>query len=111
MRAIPYVLALLLMAGPAWSATLDGAAITEALAGHRFAYDDGTSQLFATDGWTLFFARDGSDSIGHWRVEGDQYCSVWPPSDHWACYAVTQDAGRVGFVSGDGSVSLARRTD
>ena len=111
MRTVLYVFALLMMAGPGQCETLNGAAITQALAGHKFAYDDGTSQLFADDGRTLFFARDSSESIGHWRVEGDQYCSVWPPSDHWACYDVTQDGGQIGFVSGDGSVSLARRAD
>ncbi len=24
-------------------------------------------------------------------MRGDQYCSVWPPSDDWACYAMTID--------------------
>lgn len=109
MRLAVWFVALLLAPAPGQSETLHGPAIAQALAGHKVTYQDGTSQLFASDGRTLFFARDGSESIGHWRVTGDRYCSVWPPSDHWACYGVTEEAGEIGFLSGDGSVSLARR--
>ncbi len=98
-----WILALAVMAGPAWA--LDDAGVMAALTGKVLAYADGTSQSFRTDGETVFFATDGKQSIGHWRVQGGQYCSVWPPSDHWACYEVKVAACKVDFVSADGSVS------
>jgi hypothetical protein len=100
--------AMLLMAGAAQadSAKLDGAAITALLAGHEVTYADDSKQSFASDGGTVY-TKD-RPSTGQWQVRGDQYCSVWPPSDHWACYDVTQDAEVVGFVAGDGSVSFGK---
>ena len=94
------------VAGPVWAgdARLDAAGITAALTGKTLAYDDGTKQLFQADGQTIF--DNGRQSLGHWAVRGDQYCSVWPPGEHWACYDVTQNAdGVVRFVAGDGSAS------
>ncbi len=46
-----------------------------------------TNQTFATDGGTIF--KVGTRiSNGRWRVQGDFYCSTWPPSDAWRCYEV-----------------------
>ena len=102
-----WILALAMMAGPAWAedAKLEGAAITAALAGKSVVYDDGTKQVFKAAGQTIF--DNGRQSLGQWAVRGDQYCSVWPPSDVWACYDVTSGAaGAVGFVAADGSTSV-----
>ena len=97
------VLALLLAAGTARAdATLDGAAITALLTGHVVAYEDGSKQTFKAGGETVY--DNGRLSSGQWQVRGDRYCSVWPPSDQWACYDVTQ-GDRVGFVADDGSVT------
>ena len=100
---------LALLAGPveAEGVKLDGAGISKALVGVALVYDDGTSQSFAGDGGTVFEGGRGS-SNGRWRVTGDQYCSVWPPSDSWACYDVTVDGGAIAFVSADGSASVGR---
>ena len=101
-----WILALAVAAGPAWAgdAKLEGAAIAAALAGKSVVYDDGTRQVFKADGQTIF--DNGRQSLGQWTVRGDQYCSVWPPSDVWACYDVTTRAdGAVGFVAADGSAS------
>ncbi len=101
-----WVLALALVAGPVWAqdAKLDGAAITTALSGKTIRYDDGTQQVFKAGGQTIF--DNGRQSLGQWTVRGDQYCSVWPPSDVWACYDVTAGSGgAVSFVAADGSTS------
>ena len=93
------------LAGPGWAdGKLDGKAIGAALTGKVLAYDDGSTQSFMADGETVY--NKGSDSIGHWQVEGDRYCSVWPPSDHWACYDVTAAGAAISFVADGGSASV-----
>ncbi len=101
-----WLLVLGLMASPVWAGkSMDDAGIVAALTGRVLGYDDATSQSFKADGETIFFSKDGKQSIGHWRVQAGRYCSVWPPSDHWACYDVTQDGATVDFVADDGSIS------
>ncbi|MFC3180045.1 hypothetical protein [Cypionkella sinensis] len=104
MRALALVVAML--AGPAlaeeWQ-TLDGAAITAALSGHVVHYTDGTQQSFKPDGQTIY--NNGRDSLGHWALRGDLYCSVWPPSDIWACYGVAVQGAQVKFIAGEGSAT------
>jgi hypothetical protein len=75
---------------------LTGPEITAALTARILQYEDGTRQDFMADGRTLF----GEGSWGFWRVEGDEYCSVWPPSDRWACYAVAVRGHEVRFSDG-----------
>lgn len=65
---------------------LDGPAITAALTARVLQYEDGAVQNFFADGRTLYEAP--AASWGVWRVQGAQYCSVWPPSDRWACLDV-----------------------
>jgi len=48
---------------------------------------DNSRQTFETSGETRYENQRGPSS-GSWRVEGDQYCSVWPPSRDWTCYDV-----------------------
>ncbi|MEO6298065.1 MAG: hypothetical protein ABIV25_04190 [Paracoccaceae bacterium] len=100
-----WLLALAVAAGPAWADDkLDAAAITATLTGKSVVYDDGTKQLFKPDGQTIF--DNGRQSMGQWAVREDQYCSVWPPSDVWACYDVmTGASGAVSFVAADGSAT------
>ena len=81
---------------------LDGAEVRAALEGRALVYEDGTVQDFRADGQTLY----GADSWGRWRVEGDRYCSVWPPSDRWACYDLERDGMRWRFLSDDGSETV-----
>ncbi|MEM1299155.1 MAG: hypothetical protein AAGH68_07715 [Pseudomonadota bacterium] len=60
-----------------------------------------TRQKFWTDGRTEYEER-GHYSYGRWWVDGDKYCSVWPPSEGVSCYAVHRNGdlltwiGRVG---------------
>jgi hypothetical protein len=58
-------------------------------------------QIFQKNGAT-FYNAGGSQSQGSWKVEGDQYCSVWPPNPTWACYDVARDGDRVTFISKSG---------
>lgn len=89
-----------------WTA-LDAATIRPALEGRWLQYD-GAAQFFAADGATTYGPSVGDqNSAGRWRVEGDRYCSVWPPSDRWACYGMAQstDGTRIRFIAGDGSTT------
>ncbi|WP_370402047.1 hypothetical protein [Sulfitobacter sp. JB4-11] len=74
---------------------LSGAQITAALTGRALQYDTAW-QDFRASGRTLYHA--GRDSWGYWRVEADQYCSMWPPSDLWACYAMERAGDRLRFI-------------
>jgi hypothetical protein len=67
---------------------------------------DGWSQSF-DDGGATIYTKGGAQSPGRWDVRGDQYCSLWPPSDVWACYAMTIDSSdpaheQVTWISADG---------
>lgn len=104
-----WVLVLAVLASPVWAGDkLDGAGITEALTGRVLRYGDGTTQSFMADGKTVFATKDGRQSIGHWGVQAGRYCSVWPPSDHWACYDVRQEGADIAFAADDGSIAAAR---
>ena len=79
---------------------LSGDEIREALTDRRLQYANAW-QEFNASGRTLYNA--GEDSWGYWRIQGDQYCSMWPPSDLWACYSFSKDGGVFRFegVRGD----------
>lgn len=53
--------------------------------------DGAFKQYFAPTGQTTYVGTEATPSQGSWRVTGDQYCSVWPPSGTWACYDVEGD--------------------
>lgn len=111
-RVMRILLALGLIAGPVWAedwVPLTGPQIGAALGGHVVTYEGGATQSFTADGATQY--TDGQPSSGHWRVEGDRYCSVWPPSDRWTCYGVEQAGAALRFVATDGSASLGTLTD
>ncbi len=50
--------------------------------------DGAFKQYFAASGQTIYVGTEATPSNGNWRVKGDQYCSVWPPSGTWVCYDV-----------------------
>ena len=94
-----------IMPGMAWAedwVMLDGVAIEAVLTDARLKYAFAT-QHFGTDGQTLYTAD--RPSWGSWGVRGDQYCSVWPPSDFWACYDVSRAADMIRFTASDGSTT------
>ncbi|MGW4488488.1 hypothetical protein ACWEOE_32165 [Amycolatopsis sp. NPDC004368] len=59
--------------------------IADALTAGRFAYDDGSTQVFEPGGSTTNVDR-GRLSEGEWYVDDDgRFCSFWPPT-HRACF-------------------------
>ena len=110
LSVILLALALPASADEAWT-TLKGADVGAALSGHKLTYDGGATQTFAADGSTLY--TSGQPSSGRWRVDGDQYCSVWPPSETWACYGLDRsaDGKSLRFVAADGSATAGVYAD
>ncbi len=53
-------------------------------------------QYFNKNGETIYADRAGAVTIGSWLVRGDTYCSVWPPSEHYACYPLEKSKGADG---------------
>ncbi|WP_033838284.1 hypothetical protein [Mesorhizobium loti] len=98
------------ISAPAAEVAMKGPEILAALKGAH-VQGDGWSQDF-DDGGATSYTRGDSHQIGRWDVRGDQYCSLWPPSDAWACYAMTIDSSnpaheQVTWISAEGSRSTA----
>ncbi len=72
--------------------------------------ENGIWQMFRTDGQTLYVSGEGGggQSWGSWFVQGDQYCSTWPPSTHATCYGVTRSDDLVEFRGAQGDTYLGR---
>lgn len=87
---------------------LNGPGIEAALTARVLAYPDGTMQDFHAGGRTL-----AGRAEGRWRVDGDLYCSTWPPSESWACYEVEREARGldIRFTGEDGAVTVGRYND
>ncbi len=83
---------------------LSGPEIQAALEGHTLQYKNAW-QDFRASGRTLYNA--GRDSWGYWNVRDDQYCSMWPPSDLWACYDMERYADRLRFVGDNNDITEA----
>ncbi len=111
MRRLVVALALGL-ASPAlaeqWQA-LTGAEIAEALTGRELEYENGARQSFR-DGGTTTYGDGTATSDGRWRVEGDSYCSNWPPTDSWSCYELQRDSesGRLRFFGASENMAVGR---
>ncbi|MCV6583901.1 MAG: hypothetical protein OIF47_00050 [Marinibacterium sp.] len=108
MRRIALILLAFMLPLPAFAGwvRLDGAAVRDALSGQKVIYDSGAWQTFASAGRTLYNA--GHDSWGYWTVRNGRYCSQWPPSNGWVCYAVERDGQRVRFVAESGATTTGR---
>ena len=59
-------------------------------------------QIFQKGGMTLYI-ENGAQSQGLWKIEGDKYCSQWPPNETWSCYAMSRDGSTVIFSSANGT--------
>ncbi len=86
-----------------WERLLDDEAVFDAIAGRTIVYDEYTFQVFGPAGDTQYVTERMSE--GRWAARGGQYCSVWPPSDSWACYDLQINGDRVRFIASDRSVS------
>lgn len=86
---------------------LDGAAIAVALDNVTLTStenDRKIEQVFQSSGATFTIdVQTKALSQGFWRVEGDKYCSQWPPSEHWSCYDMFTNQAGVVFVSSNGT--------
>ena len=82
---------------------LDGAGIEAALTGQTVEYSNGATQRFSATGFTEY--TFGEPSFGSWGVRGDRYCSVWPPSDVWACFDVDVAGDRLRFTGDHADVT------
>ena len=107
--ALAVILAVPGVAGAGEFTDLDGAGVRAALEGRKLVYDSGARQDFRASGKTLYNA--GQDSWGNWRVQGDQYCSEWPPSDLWACYDLQTDGEVIRFIGEAGDITDGRYVD
>lgn len=85
---------------------LDGPGIAEALAGRILIYEGGQVQSFLADGTTRY-----DDEVGKWRVQGDQYCSTWPPRESWTCYALEQSGPQLRFIGEVGNATVGVYND
>ena len=95
---------------PTWE-PLTGADIAAALTDRTLQYETAW-QRFSASGRTLYNA--GRDSWGYWQVQGDQYCSLWPPQDLWACYDMERSGDKLRFVgesAGDVTEGVYRDED
>lgn len=91
---------------------LMGEQVRLALTSRTLAYgNSGATQDFKPSGRTLYDA--GKPSWGYWRVQGDQYCSQWPPQGLWSCddLFVSKNARELKFVGENGGVSVGRYID
>jgi hypothetical protein len=98
-----FIAALILTPSGLWAGEwrdLSGSEIEAALTDRDLVYENATQRFYAS-GRTLYNA--GQDSWGYWAVRGDQYCSQWPPSDGWDCYAMAQSGDVLRFLGADGS--------
>ncbi|MGV6804154.1 MAG: hypothetical protein ACWA49_08105 [Ruegeria sp.] len=82
---------------------LSGPQILNALSGRTVKYDNGATQVFEPSMSTQYFS--GRPSSGYWAIRNDKYCSLWPPSDFWACYSVQSDGHKIRFVGNSGDVT------
>ncbi len=83
--------------------TLSREEIVAALTGEKLGYGQGIWQTFEENMQTHYFS--GGPSTGTWAVRDGRYCSVWPPSDIWACYDVLQRGDTIRFVGDSGDIT------
>lgn len=104
MMQLACICALVLSAGAAHAQSIKLATheITVLLSGNTAVGKwDGISyrQYFDPDGTTIY-AQDGARSArGQWRVEGDEYQSIWPNDPEWEGWFVMEYAGDWFWVS------------
>lgn len=98
------ICALVLSAGAAHAQSVKLAAheITVLLSGNTAVGKwDGISyrQYFDPDGTTIYAQVGTRSARGQWRVEGDEYQSIWPSDPEWEGWFVMEYAGDWFWVS------------
>ncbi len=56
-------------------------------------------QYFDPDGSTIYAQSGARSTRGQWRVEGDEYQSIWPRDTDWEGWFVMEFAGQWFWVS------------
>jgi hypothetical protein len=56
-------------------------------------------QYFDADGSTIYAQEDALSTRGKWRVEGDEYQSIWPGDTDWKGWFVMEFGGDWYWVS------------
>jgi hypothetical protein len=88
---------------------LDEEGILAALMDRKVLYESGARQDFRPSMRTLY--TSGRPSWGYWAVRGDQYCSMWPPSDIWACYDMERLENGIRFIGSSGDITNGTYTN
>lgn len=86
----------------AQSVRLDGDEIGILLTGNTaVGVWDGANyrQFFGDDGVTIYAQKGSRSSRGEWRVEGDEYQSIWPNDAEWEGWFVMEYGGQWFWVS------------
>ena len=109
MRRCVAILAVIATAGPVqaeWR-VMNGDEISTALTDATLVYAAARQQFHAS-GRTLY--DSGRPSWGYWEVRRDNYCSQWPPSNVWSCYAMERDSdsGALRFIGERGDITEGR---
>lgn len=82
---------------------LDEAAIYDVLANKRVK-GEGFEQSFGDprghENASTTYWEGTNASFGRWKVEGNKYCSQWPPNEFWGCYKVlrSNQNGKVNII-------------
>lgn len=87
---------------------LSGKEIAQVLRERKLQYRQAW-HVYRASGRTRYDA--GQDSRGYWAVRGNQYCSVWPPSDVWSCYDMARSGLRLIFTGASGDITDAVYAD
>ncbi len=92
---------------PATEKRLDGATLSNLLNDITLTSTETgreVEQVFRASGLTFTVDIEShAQAMGFWRIEGDKYCSQWPPSAYWSCYDVFGNEDGVVFVSSNGT--------
>ncbi|WP_438955448.1 hypothetical protein [Cognatiyoonia sp.] len=56
-------------------------------------------QFFNPDGTTIYAQEGVRSTVGQWRIEGDEYQSIWPHDAEWEGWFVMEYGGDFFWVS------------
>lgn len=86
---------------------LTGDEIQLALNDQSLIYSTAKQKFFAS-GRTLY--ESPNESWGYWQVQGNTYCSQWPPRTEWVCYAIAanKDGTAIQFIGEGADITVGR---
>jgi hypothetical protein len=98
---------------------LNGAEILESLADHKVIgekFEQSFGNPSGHESASTSYWEGNNGSFGRWRVEGNEYCSQWPPAEFWVCYkvAITNHGDgqkQITWIASDGTRYVGRLED